>query len=65
MKCPKNWPYSAFPRPFYFAKTVSIISGKGGVGKTSISLKLSQILATEGHRILLIDCDTNLSKHRH
>jgi len=43
------------------AVTISIASGKGGVGKTSISLKLSRMLAGQGYKVLLIDCDTNLS----
>ncbi len=46
---------------FGAAKSVSVISGKGGVGKTSFSLKLSRILAQEGYKVLLIDCDTNLA----
>lgn len=41
--------------------TISITGGKGGVGKTSVSLKLAKELAKRGERILLIDCDTNLS----
>lgn len=40
---------------------ISITGGKGGVGKTSISLKIAQELARVGHRVLLIDCDSNLS----
>ena len=43
------------------AVTISIASGKGGVGKTSISLKLSKMLSEQGYKVLLIDCDTNLS----
>lgn len=43
------------------AYTISVTSGKGGVGKTSISLKLSKLLADQGYRVLLIDCDYNLS----
>jgi flagellar biosynthesis protein FlhG len=43
------------------AYTVSITSGKGGVGKTSISVKMSKILAEWGYKVLLIDCDYNLS----
>ena len=42
-------------------KTVCITGGKGGVGKTSIALKLSLELAERGKRVLLIDCDHNLS----
>lgn len=41
--------------------TISITGGKGGVGKTSVSLKMAKDLATQGFKILLIDCDTNLS----
>lgn len=40
---------------------ISITGGKGGVGKTSIALKMAQELARVGHRTLLIDCDSNLS----
>lgn len=43
------------------AKTVSVTSGKGGVGKTSVSVKMSRMLAERGHKTLLIDCDCNLS----
>ncbi len=41
--------------------TISITGGKGGVGKTSISLKFAKELAAEGSKVLLIDCDYNLS----
>lgn len=41
--------------------TVSVTGGKGGVGKTSVSLKLSQEIAKLGFKVLLIDCDYNLS----
>ncbi len=40
---------------------ISITGGKGGVGKTSVSLRMARELASLGHRVLLIDCDTNLS----
>lgn len=43
------------------AIVTSITGGKGGVGKTSISLKFSKTLASLGHKVLLIDCDYNLS----
>ncbi len=43
------------------AKTISITGGKGGVGKSSISLKLSRTLAENGYKVLLVDCDYNLS----
>ncbi|MFP5457898.1 MAG: MinD/ParA family protein [Bacteriovoracia bacterium] len=40
---------------------VSITGGKGGVGKTSVALRMARELAGMGQRVLLIDCDTNLS----
>ena len=43
------------------AKTISVTSGKGGVGKTSISLKLAKVLASFGYKVLVLDCDYNLS----
>lgn len=35
------------------------ISGKGGVGKTTISAVLSRCLAQRGHRVVAIDCDSD------
>jgi CO dehydrogenase maturation factor len=35
------------------------ISGKGGVGKTTISAVLSRELARRGHRVVAIDCDSD------
>lgn len=49
------------PRQRENAKTIAVTSGKGGVGKTSVSIKLSKLLAKSGKRVLLIDCDYNLS----
>ena len=43
------------------AQTISITSGKGGVGKTSVAIKMAQMLVRHGHKVLLIDCDYNLS----
>lgn len=43
------------------AKTISITAGKGGVGKTSVSVKLAKMLANSGFKVLLLDCDYNLS----
>lgn len=41
--------------------TISIASGKGGVGKSSVAIKMSKILSEWGHKVLLVDCDYNLS----
>ena len=35
------------------------ISGKGGVGKTTISAVLARELARRGHRVVAIDCDSD------
>ena len=43
------------------AKTISITAGKGGVGKTSVAVKMAKIMANSGYKVLLLDCDTNLS----
>lgn len=43
------------------AKTISITAGKGGVGKTSVSVKFAKMLAKKGYKVLLLDCDYNLS----
>ncbi|MCF8058702.1 MAG: AAA family ATPase [Bacteriovoracaceae bacterium] len=42
-------------------KTIAVSSGKGGVGKTSVAIKLAKLLVEKGERVLLIDCDYNLS----
>ena len=37
--------------------TISVISNKGGVGKTHLSINMAYILAKKGARVLLIDAD--------
>lgn len=39
------------------AKIITIISGKGGSGKTSFSLALAKVLSKSGVRVLMVDCD--------
>jgi flagellar biosynthesis protein FlhG len=43
------------------AKIITITSGKGGVGKTSISLNLSLSLASQGFKVCLFDADLGLA----
>jgi flagellar biosynthesis protein FlhG len=43
------------------AHTISVTGGKGGVGKSSVTIKLGKILAQFGFRVLIFDCDYNLS----
>ena len=43
------------------SRTVTITSGKGGVGKTNVSLNLALCLAQQGHRTCLFDADFGLA----
>lgn len=43
------------------ARIITVTSGKGGVGKTSISLNLSLALAAQGFKICLFDADLGLA----
>ena len=38
-------------------QVIAVTGGKGGVGKTSVSVNLATALAATGHRTLLIDLD--------
>ncbi len=42
-------------------KTIAITSGKGGVGKTSLSVSLSIALAQDGSSVTLLDADLGLA----
>ncbi len=41
--------------------SISILSGKGGVGKTNLALNLSYSLHNAGRNVLLMDCDLGLA----
>ena len=41
--------------------SLAIMSGKGGVGKSNLSLNLGYTLAAKGHPLLLMDCDLGLA----
>jgi flagellar biosynthesis protein FlhG len=43
------------------AHVIAVVSGKGGVGKTLISVNLSIALAARGHRVALLDMDLGLA----
>ncbi len=43
------------------ARLIAVASGKGGVGKTWLSITLAQSLAARGHAVLLVDGDLGLA----
>ena len=43
-------------------RVITIASGKGGVGKTTISANLSIVLPILGGDVLLLDMDLNMAK---
>ena len=53
------------------AQVVAVTGGKGGVGKTSVSINLSIALAQLGRRVVLLDADLGLAnvdvlaRHQH
>lgn len=42
-------------------EVIGIASGKGGVGKTTVSINLATALSQQGHRVMLFDADLGLA----
>lgn len=42
-------------------QVIGIASGKGGVGKTTVSINLAVALAQRGHRVMLLDADLGMA----
>lgn len=40
-------------------KSIIIYSGKGGVGKTTVTANLARLLASQGKKVFVIDADIN------
>lgn len=49
---------AALPRP---VKVIAVASGKGGVGKTSVSINLAVTMAQQGKKVMLLDADLGLA----
>jgi flagellar biosynthesis protein FlhG len=43
------------------ARVIAVTSGKGGAGKTNVSVNLAVALARRGRRTMLVDCDVGLA----
>lgn len=43
------------------ARTIVVVSGKGGVGKTTVTANLGRALAARGRRVTLVDADIGLN----
>lgn len=44
-----------------YTKTISIASGKGGVGKTSLTCNLARYLSLKGNKVLILDGDLGMA----
>lgn len=51
----------SFRKKKHPALVIAVCSGKGGVGKTSIALRLAQSFAEKNKKVLIVDCDFNLA----
>lgn len=57
----KLHPGEPVPTESRAAKVIAITSGKGGVGKTNVTVNLAIALAKQGSRVCIFDADTSLA----
>src|SRR5580700_6999800 len=50
-------PQIPFAQPASLTKVLAVASGKGGVGKSSVTVNLAAVLAAAGHKVGVIDAD--------
>jgi ATP-binding protein involved in chromosome partitioning len=53
----KAEPVIPFAQPASLTKVYAIVSGKGGVGKSSVTVNLAASLAAAGHKVGVVDAD--------
>ncbi|WP_445144326.1 MinD/ParA family ATP-binding protein [Dyella sp. Tek66A03] len=51
----------ARPAPGRRCRAIAVAGGKGGVGKTTVSVNLGMALAVAGHEVILLDADMGLA----
>ena len=56
-----SWASSSPIESRHPARFIAVTSGKGGVGKTNVSVNLAARLATMGRRVILLDADLGLA----
>ncbi|HEY8347868.1 MAG TPA: MinD/ParA family protein [Symbiobacteriaceae bacterium] len=52
---------AAEPAPRRRTRVIAVTSGKGGVGKTNLSINLAQVLIASGKDVILLDADLGLA----
>lgn len=57
----QNMPQTAQKTPKYMARVITVTSGKGGVGKSNVSVNLAIQLGKMGKKVIILDADFGLA----